>query len=98
MINLPELTEQNMYDFETYFHLSMTVDRLAKFIVHYEAFKMVQEVPGAIVECGVFKGTSLMRFALLRELLGNYFSTKIVAFDIFGDEYPDTQHQEDKAQ
>ena len=34
-------------------------------------------VPGSIVECGVFKGTSLMFFAF-RQLLGNSFSSKII--------------------
>lgn len=98
MIDLPEFTEQNMYDAETHFHLMMRLDRLAKFVAHYEAFKMSQDVPGAIVECGVFKGTSLMRFAMLRELLGNAFSSKLIAFDVFSDEYPDTEYEEDKAQ
>ncbi len=98
MIQLPEFTEQSVYDHETYFHLTMKLDRLAKFIVHYEAFKMVQDVPGAIVECGVFKGTSLCRFAMMRQLLGNYFSAKLIAFDVFTDEYPDTKYEEDKGQ
>ena len=44
---------------------------------------MTMDVPGAIVECGVFKGTSLARFAMFRELFGNTFSKKIIGFDIF---------------
>ncbi len=98
MIELPDFSEQSRYDYETNFHLTLELSRLAKFIAHYEAYKMVQELPGAIVECGVFKGTSLTRFALFRELLGNYFSTKIIAFDVFGDQFPNTTYQEDKAQ
>jgi len=97
MIELPEFTAQNMYDAETFFNLSMTIDRVAKFVIHYEAVKMVLEVPGAIVECGVFKGTSFVRFAMLREMLGNYFSKKLIAFDVFSDEFPDTEYEEDKA-
>lgn len=96
MIKLPQFTTQDAYDFETYFHLTMKVDRLAKFIAHYEAYKIASTVPGSIVECGVFKGTSFVRFAMLRELLGNYFSTKLIAFDVFSDEYPDTKYEEDK--
>lgn len=98
MITLPEFTTQNMYDAETQFHLMMKLDRLAKFLIHYEAFKMVEQVPGAIVECGVFKGTSLVRFALMRQLLRSTFSAKIIAFDTFSDDYPETSFAEDKEQ
>jgi hypothetical protein len=96
MIKMPEFTLQGSYDYETFFHLTMRVDRLAKLIAHYEAFKMVQEIPGSIVECGVFKGTSFVRFAMFRQLLGNDFSAKLIAFDVFSDDYPDTKFEEDK--
>ncbi|MEH6589914.1 MAG: TylF/MycF/NovP-related O-methyltransferase [Halioglobus sp.] len=98
MIKLPEFDEQSRYDYETNFHLTLEISRLAKFVAHYEAYNMVANLPGAIVECGVFKGTSITRFALLRELLGNHFSAKILAFDVFSDDFPDTQFEEDKAQ
>ncbi|WGS44508.1 TylF/MycF family methyltransferase [Burkholderia sp. JSH-S8] len=98
MIELPKFSEQSMYDAETHFSMQMTQDRLAKFVVHYEAMKTVERVPGAIVECGVFKGTSLLRFAKLRSLLGGEFSRKIVAFDVFGDAFPTTAYEEDLAQ
>ena len=98
MIELPDFTEQSMYDSETYFSMQMTLERLAKFIVHYEAVKMTQNVPGAIVECGVFKGTSFIRFAKYRELLGNSFSRKLIAFDMFSDDFPESGHDEDEAQ
>jgi len=39
----------------------------AKLLAHYEVFKLVQTVPGHIVEYGVFKGESLLRFAQLIE-------------------------------
>src|ERR1700722_15894073 len=96
MIKLPNFTRQDAYDHETFYHLTLQVDRLAKFIAHYESFKIANTLPGSIVECGVFKGTSLVRFALMRELLGNWFSSKIIAFDVFSDEYPDTAYEEDK--
>jgi hypothetical protein len=96
MIKMPDFATQSAYDYETNFHLTLKVERLAKLVAHYEAYKMVQEVPGAIIECGVFKGTSFVRFALLRELMGNYFSSKLIAFDVFSDDYPDTQYAEDK--
>ena len=85
------------YDYETYFHLTLNSARLGKFIAHYEAYKMIRSIPGAIVECGVFKGTSFARFAQFRSLLDNQESAKLIAFDVFNDETPDTEFEEDKA-
>ena len=98
MIKMPSFDEQTMYDAETTFNLTMTKDRLAKFVAHYEVIKMVKDIPGGIIECGVFKGTSLVRFAALRNLIGNDFSAKIIAFDVFSDEFPNTEYEEAKEQ
>jgi predicted O-methyltransferase YrrM len=98
MIKMPDFSIQAMYDAETHFHLMMNEERLAKFVVHWEAMKIASQVPGAIVECGVFKGTSFVRFALMRQLLGGNFSAKLIAFDVFSDEFPDTRYEQDKAQ
>ncbi len=98
MIDLPEFTDQNFYDSETLFHLMLREDRLGKLLAHWEALKIASTVPGHIVECGVFKGTSFVRFALLRNLMGGEKSSKLVGFDVFSDNFPDTAYQEDKAQ
>ena len=98
MIELPEFNEQSMYDAETNFNLMMSHERLAKFVIHWEAMKMVNEIPGCIVECGVFKGTSFSRFALIRDLLGSNFSARIIGFDVFSNNFPDTAYIQDKAQ
>jgi hypothetical protein len=45
-------------------------------------------LPGNIIECGVFKGTSLIRFATFRDILEAPFSRKIIGFDNFG-KFPD---------
>ena len=98
MIKIPKDLKKNMYDYETFFHLSMTEERLGKFLAHYEAYKIANTIPGEIVECGVFKGTSFVRFALMRELMGGKNSSRLIAFDIFSDKYPNTNFKEDKAQ
>ena len=87
---------KKMYEYETNFHLTMNSERLAKLICHYETFKSANKVSGEIVECGVFKGTSLARFALFRDLLGSKNTSKIIAFDVFSDVFPNTQYKEDK--
>lgn len=98
LIKLPEFSVQNMYEAETNFNLMMTHERLAKFLVHWEVMKLTNAIPGSIVECGVFKGTSFSRFALMRQLLGGDFSSKLIGFDCFSDSYPNTSYDEDKDQ
>ena len=53
-------------------------------MAHYELFKMALELPGVMIECGVFKGASLSRLTAFRALFGGSQSRKIVAFDTFG--------------
>ena len=98
MIKLPKFDSQSMYDYETNFHLTMNEDRISKFLTHYEAFKISKEIPGEIVECGVFKGTSFVRFGMLRKLMGGNKSRRLIAFDIFSNKYPNTKFKEDHAQ
>lgn len=94
MITLPDF--DHAFDYENGFYLSCDINRVSKVLAHYELFKMTLEVPGAMVECGVFKGASLARFAIFRELLANPFSKQIVAFDAFG-KFPETGFEPDKA-
>ena len=94
-IKLPDFNK--MYEYETNYNLTMSKDRLGKLLCQYEAFKKVINIPGDLVECGVFKGTSLTRFAIMRNLLTTPETTKIIGFDVFSDKYPDTKFEEDKS-
>lgn len=93
MIKLPDFSKT--FEYENNFYLSCDTSRMAKIISHYEFFKKVIDIPGAIVECGVFKGASLARFAMFRDLLTNSHAKKIVAFDAFG-KFPETGYKADK--
>jgi hypothetical protein len=74
---------QNIWDIENYFYLNSDVSRIDKIICHYEIFKKTVDIPGSIVECGVFKGLSLIRFLNFRDLLDKKSKT-VYGFDIFG--------------
>ena len=87
-----------MFDAETHYNLFMNEERFSKLLIHYEVFKKIKNIPGSIIECGVFKGTSFSRFAMLRELIGNKKKNKLVAFDVFSDEFPNTNFQNEKIQ
>lgn len=94
MITLPEF--EKAFDYENDFYLSCGVGRISKGIAHYELFKQSLDLSGAIVECGVFKGCSLSRFACYREFFGGSLSKKIIGFDTF-DTFPETMFDGDLA-
>jgi hypothetical protein len=93
MLDLPDFSKAMSY--ENDFYMSCDPSRMAKVIAQYELYKMTMDIPGVIMECGIFKGTSLSRFAMFRELLGNTSSKKIIGFDVFG-KFPETNYEEDK--
>jgi len=51
MIDLPDFN--NAFEYENNFYLSCDINRISKILAHYEIYKMIKDVPGAIVECGV---------------------------------------------
>ena len=93
MIELPDYTKA--FEYENNFYLSCDITRISKILAHYEIYKMIKEIPGEIVECGVFKGASFLRFAMFREIFGNPFSKKMIGFDTFG-KFPETSFQDDE--
>lgn len=93
MEDLPNFTES--WDHYNNFHFTCDVRQMNRILSHYELYKMVRDVPGEIVECGVFKGASLIRFAMFREIFGDASSKRLVGFDTFG-EFPVPEFEPDK--
>lgn len=85
---------QDAFVYEEGFLLTCKPTRIAKILALYEAYKKASEVPGALVECGVFKGTSFSIWAMLRSLLENVWMRKLIAFDTF-DTFAQTENQHD---
>jgi Macrocin-O-methyltransferase (TylF) len=57
---------------------------LARFLARYEIFKLIENIQGSIVECGVLFGGGLMSFANLSVILEPYnFQRRIIGFDTF---------------
>ncbi|CAM2007632.1 TylF/MycF/NovP-related O-methyltransferase [Acanthopleuribacter pedis] len=94
MIQLPDF--QRAFDYENNFYLSAHPSRFAKFLAHADLFRKIQHLKGAVVECGVFKGTSLIGLATLRHLLDQNAARPIIGFDTF-DLFPETQFEADQA-
>jgi hypothetical protein len=87
---------ERAFDYENGFYLTSPLSRIGKLLGHYELYKRITTLPGEIVECGVYKAASLLRFLSFRELLESPDSRKVIAFDAFG-RFPVAGDQEDRA-
>ena len=74
------------------------VDRFTKLLARYELYRMVIELPGDIVEGGVFKGAGLLYWAKLIEIFNPRTSRRVIGFDTFQG-YPDSgrEYERDNA-
>ncbi len=58
--------------------------QMGRFLAHYELFKLQNEIPGCIVETGVYRGPSLLTFAKLLEMFSPGDRTRrVFGFDGF---------------
>lgn len=85
MINI--FDEEKSFLYENGFYLTSKPYRLGNILAHYELYKMITNLPGDVVELGVFKGGSMIQWGTFRELLENERSRKLIGFDMFG-EFP----------
>jgi hypothetical protein len=78
------------------FLLNGDVDRFTKLLARYELFKRVVDLPGDVVEGGVFKGTGVLYWARLIQVFNPLSARRVVGFDTFNG-YPDsTSRDHDK--
>lgn len=87
------MKKKNIWEIENLFYLNSAVSRLNKIICHYEIFKLTKKVPGEILEFGVFKGNSLIRFLSFRDLI-DIKKKRVLGFDAFGS-FPKQSIKED---
>ena len=93
--NSNQINFEEHFLYENNFYISAPINRLSKFITHLDLFRRISGLRGEIIECGVFKGNSLMRWIKFRSLLENSYSRKIYGFDTFGS-FPDASIEEEK--
>tara|TARA_Y100000590_G_C15491538_1_gene927943 strand:+ start:179 stop:838 length:660 start_codon:yes stop_codon:yes gene_type:complete len=92
MIELPD--KKSSFEYENGFYLTCESSRIGKLLAHYELYKLVKNIKGSFVECGVYKGASLARFVMFRELFNQIKEREIIAFDTF-DTFPETDFDGD---
>jgi hypothetical protein len=76
--------QKKIWEAENIFYLKSDTSRISKLIYQYELYKLIRDVPGAVLEFGVFKGASFIRFLTFRSILENNYSRKFYGFDLFG--------------
>lgn len=87
---------EKMFFYENGFYTTITENRLGKLLAQYELYKKIINLPGDVIECGVFKGNSFFRLAHFRDILESKYSRKIIGFDVFG-KFPESSFEKDKA-
>ena len=90
-----KISTSEIWDAENIYHLKTDISRMSQILYHYELYKKILNIPGSIIECGVFKGSSLVRFLTYRSVLENNFSREVIGFDAFG-KFPNSIKKNDK--
>lgn len=85
----------SVWDAENAFYQKTNISRIGKLIYQYEIYKLIKDLPGDVLEFGVFKGSSFIRFLTFRSILENNFSRKVYGFDTFR-EFPSQKRKNDK--
>ena len=76
--------DQKSFDAYNDFLWEAKLDRMTKILSRYELFRHVIELPGDIVECGVFKGHGLLFWARLLQIFTPLSQRRVIGFDTFG--------------
>ena len=82
-IRRDSLSADDIWDCYNALLLSPDRARLRKLLVRYRLFERVIDVPGDVVECGVYKGAGLLYWAKLIELFAPASRKRVIGFDVF---------------
>jgi hypothetical protein len=63
--------------------LGPDLGRIRKLLIRYRLFEQSLDIPGDIVECGVFRGAGLMYWAKLLEIFCPNSTKRVIGFDAF---------------
>ena len=81
-----------MWDSYNEFLLHGEANRFAKMFARYELFQKIMNLPGDIVEAGVFKGAGVLYWAKLVEIFNPQSTLRVIGFDTFQG-YPETNRE-----
>lgn len=96
-LELVNALDQNFYDGFNTFMISSDLKVFGKLLARTQLFERVKDVPGDIVECGVFKGTGIFTFLKLKRYFCPNTYKKVIGFDFFNSkELTSTLSDQDK--
>jgi hypothetical protein len=78
--------DQILFDHFNSFIMSSDKRVFNKLIARAMLYDEVKDIPGDIVECGIFKGSGLYTFLKLKRLFNPNSSKKVIGFDFFDTE------------
>jgi hypothetical protein len=81
------INEDAIWDAYNLLLLGSDVERIRKLLARTDLFRMSLSVPGDVVECGVFKGSSFMLWIKLLHIFAHGSTKRVVGFDMF-DHFP----------
>jgi hypothetical protein len=81
--------EQEVYDAYNNFIFSSDIKVLGKLIHRYKFFELIKDLPGDLVEIGVFKGSGVASFQKFLEIFCPNSIKKVIGFDFFDASEPD---------
>jgi hypothetical protein len=88
---------QSSFDSYNQFLEDGELDRFTKILARYDLFKMISELPGDIVECGVFNGHGVLFWARLIQIFNPLSTRKVIGFDTFEGVPQSVKGQQDRS-
>ena len=82
-IELPNLPTENIYKAFNDFIFTDDYLIIGKLLQRHIFFEKIKDLPGDIVELGVFKGSGIATWCKLIELNNAYSNSKVIGFDLF---------------
>lgn len=79
-------TSQGVYDDFNNFIFSSDIKVFSKLAARHKIFSDTLDVPGDIVECGVYKGSGILSWLKLKKAISPNSFKKIIGFDMFDSE------------
>ena len=82
-MSAPPASDQSIWNAYHELLLGPDVERMRKLLARYDVLRMVLDVPGDVVECGVFKGAGVMTWLKLLHIYAPGSHRRVVGFDTF---------------
>lgn len=87
---------QKVYDSFNFFMFSNDTKVIGKLFARLEFFNKTKDLPGDIVECGVFKGSGMMCWLKFIQLYSHNSIKKVIGFDFFDKSFINNLEEKEK--